>query len=92
MKNYFIAMATLINSLEVSEAIPSQQERMPNFVLHMEMQLLPRCSLDSLQPCISMSSLLSTGIRPDCDTDRHTPLTQCLAHLFTYSSRYLYKM
>lgn len=85
-------MATLINSLEVSEAIASQQERMPSFVLPMEMQLVPRCSLDSLQPCISMSSLLSSGIRPDCDTDRPAPLTQCLAHLFTYSSLYLYKM
>lgn len=92
MKNYFIAMATLINSLEVSEAIASQQQRMPSFALHMEMQLVPRCSLDSLQPCISMSSLLSSGISPDCDTDRHTHLTQCLAHLFTYSSRFLYKM
>lgn len=49
---------------------------------HMEMQLAPRCSLDSLQPSISMSSLLSNCFRVDWDTDRSTPLTRCLAHAF----------
>ena len=33
MKNLFIAMATLINSSEVSKATASTQESMPSFVL-----------------------------------------------------------
>lgn len=63
----------------------------PALCCHMELQLAPMCRLDSLQPCTSMSSPLSSHFQVDCDTDRSPPVTRCLACLFTYRSLHVYK-